>query len=750
MSKEIKRFFKSEKSKICFFGTYPPRECGIATFTKDLSGTMNKRFNPVLKSRIIAINEDDTVMRNYDNKVVMQITGNDISDYVNLARKVNGAKDVKLVSVQHEFGIFGGKHGNYLIPFLENLEKPAVVTFHSVLPGPDRERKKIVSSIISNSAAVVVMANKAKEILTRDYGASPSKINVIHHGIPDVSFRPSEELKKKTGLEGKTVLSTFGLISSGKGIEYVIKAMPKLTEKYPNLVYLVIGETHPVVREKEGEAYRNNLINLVRELKLENHVKFFNKYLGTQEIINYLLATDVYVCTNLEKSQIVSGTLAYAMGCGKIVISTPTEYAREMLAEKRGLLVKLKDPSSYEKAVNKILSSPKTKKQMERDSYSFSRSMTWSNVALKYLRLFNNIVSLREDTTEKYPKIKLDHLRRMTDDFGMIQFANHSKPDVNWGYSVDDNARALIAAVMHYNLTKSKISLGLINKYLNFIKFTQRDNGRFVNQVQEKGKITEENYSQDSFGRTMWALGYVIAAVNDKKIIAKARETFDKSSSWLEKVNSIRTRAFLINALHYYGMKFRNPANAEIIRKHADFLVSSYETESSKEWQWFEEKLSYSNAKIPESLFFAYLSTKDAKYLEVAEKTFNFLTDVLIIDGELSLIGQNGWYRKNGKRAFFDQQPVDACSMVSACLTAFSVTGNEEYYGNAIISFNWFLGKNYLKEMMYNESTGGCYDGLGKSAVNLNQGAESTLAYLLARLSLEELRKKDGRTSRSR
>ncbi|MBS3085957.1 glycosyltransferase [Candidatus Pacearchaeota archaeon] len=738
---------ETDNSKICFLGTFPPRECGIATFTRDLATAMNKRFNPSLKSRVVAINENDTTLRNYDSRVVMQIDGSNISDYINLARKINKSQLIKIVCIQHEFGIFGGEYGNYIIPFIETLEKPVVTTFHSILPFPDQERKRVVEAIIEKSAAVIVMAKKAKEILDNHYKINIKKIHVVPHGIPNVSLQSAEKYKKKLGLDGKKIISTFGMLSRGKGIEYMIKAMPEIIKNHPEANYLIIGETHPVVRGEEGEEYRNHLMNIVKELKLEEHVKFYNRYLTLQELIEYLLASDVYVCTNLDKNQIVSGTLAYATGCGKAVVSTPSVYAEELLTADRGVLVEFKEPESYVKAVNDILSDPEFKERLEQNAYANTRQMTWSNVAASYLRIFNQIVEVKKEVTEKYPIIKLNHLKRLTDDFGIIQFAEHFHPDKNSGYTVDDNARALIVATRHYQLYNQDFSMELIKTHLNFLGFSQEESGKFINHISQQRNKLNKNYSEDSYGRAMLSLSYAISELNNEnnenngEVTKKAETIFNRAYSWFEKLRSPRAKAFSIMALYYYNKKFSHKRNLALIKRLSDSLVESYNKESSEQWQWFEKYLTYSNSKIPEALFYSYLATKDKKYLDIAKETLDFLTSLLIVGGELSLIGQNGWYNKDGKRAFFDQQPVDASSMVSTYLTAYSVTGNKKYYENAVISFNWFLGKNYLKQMMYNESTGGCYDGLGRFSVNLNQGAESTLAYLSARLLLEKFKK---------
>ncbi|MFZ5955709.1 MAG: glycosyltransferase [Nanoarchaeota archaeon] len=725
------------QKKFCFLSSYPPRECGIATFTKDLAFAMDRRFNPKLKSKVIALNEN-IGLYNYSKKVIMQIDCKNIAEYINVAKEINENDEIKLICIQHEFGLFGGEEGSYLIPFLETVQKPVVVTFHSVVPGPDNIRRNVVRFIASKSAAIIVMAKKAIEILKNDYGIEEEKIHLVYHGIPNIQLRNTEEYKEKLRLQGKTVLATFGLLSRGKGVEYVIQSLPRLVDKYPNLLYIIIGETHPVVRREDGEKYRNKLISEVERLGLQNHVKFYNKFLTLNELIDYLSATDIYICTNLDEHQIVSGTLSYACGCGKAIISTPIVYAREILAENRGVLVNFEDPDSFTSAIDKILSKPEFKEALEKNVYSFSRSMIWSNVAARYLSIFNKVANLREEVVEKYPPIKLNHLQNLTDNFGCIQFSKLTIPDEDSGYTLDDNARALIAAVLHNELFDSEISLGLISTYMNFFERMQTESGFFQNFIDPKKKLLSS--SEDAFGRAVWSLGYVVNKSKNKELKQKAEKMLLKAQNSFKNLGSLRAKAFCILGLYYYYQQTKNEEYLKEMIKLAQHLIEAYEHESFEAWQWFEPQLTYSNSRLPEALFLLYDVTKNAKYLEIAEKTLSFLSDLVFFNDYLVPIGQNGWYNRNGKRAFFDQQPVDACSMVHTYITAFKITSNPEYYKKAVLAFNWFLGRNHLNQMIYDENTGGCYDGLCRESVNLNQGAESTISYLLARLFLEEIK----------
>ncbi|OYT54799.1 MAG: hypothetical protein B6U72_01655 [Candidatus Altiarchaeales archaeon ex4484_2] len=462
---------KKKSAGILYMGTYPPRECGIATFTKDLAKAMNEKFNLGTKSRILAINNDETSIYNYPGEVIFQVNDTDVQGYIEIAKKINETKNIKLINIQHEFGIFGGKYGNHLLPFLETLSKPVVTTFHTVLPNPKPELKRIVNKIAEKSRCIIVMTHCAVEILRKDYGLTAKDIVVIPHGIPSVPFDSRMKQKKKIGYEDRLILSSFGMMNPGKGYEYVIESLPKVIGRFPSLLYLIIGETHPVVRKQEGERYRNLLEGKVKELGLGKYVKFYNKYVTMSEIIDYLKATDVYVFSSTDPNQIVSGTLSYAMGCGRVVVSTPTLHAKEAVDPKRGILLdEFNNPKLFADTIIKLLSKPSMRNAMEENAYSYTRHMTWPNVALSYLKVFERYIDVSEKY-EKLPKIKLKHMITLTDDFGIIQFADHAKPDPSSGYCLDDNARAMIVCSMYYNIFRSDLTLNLINIYLDFLQY---------------------------------------------------------------------------------------------------------------------------------------------------------------------------------------------------------------------------------------------------------------------------------------
>ena len=715
-----------------YISSYPPRECGIATFCKDLTDAMDKRFNPRLSSEILAMNDAGGSIYNYGKKVIMQLSEDNIENYMDLAKEINESEDIKLISVQHEFGIFGGDKGEFLIPFLENITKPVAITFHSILPDPDEKRLRIVQAVCKRCEAVVVMAETGKEILIENYKVEGDKIHVIHHGVPSVEFlEDNSELKKSLNLENRKVVSTFGLINRGKGMEYVIKALPKLVKKHPELLYLIIGETHPNVRKEEGESYRKELIELVKELGLKDNVKFYNKYLTLDEIITYLKASDIYVYSALEMNQIVSGTLAYALSAGKAVVATPSLYAKEILNSERGLVVELKNIESMEGALGKILDDDNLKKKLEKNAYEFSRQMLWENVSKRYLEVFKGIQSIDKSIGEvKLPEVKLEHLKTLTDDTGIIQHAKHALPNRLSGYCVDDNARGLIVAAKFGDVR-------LMSLYLGFLHYAQKENGEFKDFMSYEKKFLESKSSEDSFGRALWSLGVLINSKVGENLKSSAKFVFDNALGKVLDLRSPRAWAFGVLGLYNYYQVFEKEDILDKIKILGNRLLEGYGNFSGDDWKWFEGNITYCNGRLPEALFLVYELSKDKKYLDVAKESLGFLSSLVFLEDKLVLIGQNGWYSRKGERAYYDQQPVDAASMVGVYMTGYRITSNKEYYDKAFLAYSWFLGNNSLNQSLYDEGSGGCYDGLLPECVNLNQGAESTISHLLARLELE-------------
>lgn len=718
-------------------GTYPPRECGIATFTRDLKTAIDRKFSPKIKPKVVAINNNSTNFYNYPRDVLIQISDAHASEYAEAACKINNMKQIKLINIQHEFGIFGGEYGSHLLSFLENIKKPVIVTFHTVLPEPNEKLRKIVQSIAKKSACIIVMNNKAIDILAKEYGVDKD-VFVIPHGIPTVPFMSSQAEKAKIGMKGRIVISSFGLISSNKGYEHVIDALPRVVKQFPNLVYLIIGQTHPVVRKREGEKYRIFLEKKVESLGLQEHVKFYNKYLTLNEITKYLKATDVYISSAINPNQIVSGTLSYALGCGRPVVSTPFLHAKEAVSQERGILCEFNSPKSFAESIMKVLSDTDLKDKMGMSAYYYTRHMTWPNVALAYMEVFNKYTSIMEKPLSALPKVKFSHLAGLTDDFGVIQFASNTEPETASGYTLDDNARAMIASCMHYQSSKADSELKRIMIYLNFIKYVQQSDGKLYNLVGYDRKINFKHWSDDAHGRALWALGLLISTSSiPSEIKAEARQVFEKALNSIEEYKSPRAAAFTLMGLCYMNTFVNSTTNIAKIRELAEFLSYLYSINSSDKWKWFERYITYSNSKLSEALLYAYLATDEKKYLDIAQESLEFLMATTFENGMLVPVGNDGWFHKEGRKAIFDQQPEDVSSMVQTLAFAHEITKNEFYKKKAHIAFQWFLGNNTLRQVIYDESTGGCYDGIGQSSINLNQGAESTISYLIARLTLE-------------
>ncbi len=734
---------QQSKSWIVCLSTFPPRQCGIATFTADLTNAIDQMFGPFVKSKIVAMNLTQVSHFPYPEKVILTINQPRKEDYVIAAEKLNKLKEVKLVNIQHEFGIFGGEYGSYLLYFLEKLQKPVVTTLHTVLPSPNEKMKNIVHKIMKYSKGIIVMTESSKEILKKDYGLDPNLIRVIPHGIHRVSYATSEKAKASLGFSDKLILSSFGFLSPNKGIEYVIEALPKVVKKFPNVMFLIAGVTHPAVLEQEGENYRNFLIKKIYKLGLNDYVLFYNTYFDVNKLLRFLESTDIYLSTSLNPNQAVSGTLSYSLGSGRPVISTAFAQAKQDIIEKVGILVDFKNPKDFTDAIIKLISNNKLRLQMGKNAYFRTRHMTWENVAHSYMKYFSEIAPQVSLGQRRLPHVKLDHLDKLTDDFGIIQFAKLTEPDISSGYTLDDNARALIAAVLHYKKFKLPLALKLASIYLDFLYKVAKPNGYFDNYVNSKRAIDEKRNvrenSEDPSARALYALALVSTTEQIPKCFREqALSLFQKSFQKNIAFSSPRAIAFYIKALHCLLSKGKDPKVLAVLRYHCEQLIVLYEKSTSPEWEWFEHYLTYSNAVLPEALILGYKVTGEKRYLEVSEKTFNFLIKHTFKDGMYIPVGQCGWFPKEGVRQYFDQQPEDTTATVQGLNIMFKVTGKKHYKELATIAFNWFLGDNVLGQVVYDRTTGGCYDGVGEKFINLNQGAESTISYLFACLSFED------------
>ncbi|RMD59084.1 glycosyltransferase [Candidatus Parcubacteria bacterium] len=729
----------SKSPCVLFVSSFPPRECGIATFTQDLVQAIDKHFSRQIKTRVLAINDNGTSFYNYPKKVAMQLNETEIEDYINCAHEINKSADIKVVNIQHEYGLFGGDWGDYLLPFLELLHKPIVVTFHTVLPRPNDKLLSVTRAIAQKAAQIVVMTQNSAQVLNRYYKIPKSKITIIPHGVHSIPFPNKKKAKAKLNLTGHVILSTFGMLNRDKGIEYAIEALPELVSEYPNLLYLILGATHPIVRRHEGEKYRNKLKRLVMQLKLKDNVKFYNKYLSLEELIDYLKATDIYLSPTLNPKQAVSGTVSYALSCACPVITTKNQYAKGVISENRGMLVRFRNAADIKNALKQILEDKTKERYMQKNAYLFSRKMAWVNVASAYFKVFNTTAKIVPRRQDKLPPFNLKHLKTLTDDFGIIQFARLTKPDPHSGYSLDDAARALLVVARYYRQNSHPSILNLVKIYLKFIKFTQKRSGKFHNFVSHQKTIIKTSESEDALGRAVWALGYVVSASHLPTPIRKtASQILNKALPWTKKLHSLRAIAFSLLGINCLAQKDKK--YLKLINQLANKLVKHFNKNATPTWQWFENCLTYSNYKLPESLLVSFQATGNPIFKKVGEQALKFIIGITFEKNKFVPIGQDGWYFKGGKRSYFDQQPEETAAAVEALVVAHQTTKDKEYKKLAETAFAWFLGKNHLHQMIYDESTGGCYDGLAKFSLNFNQGAESTIVYLLARLIIEEIK----------
>lgn len=669
----------------------------------------------------------------YPSEVEWQIDQQILEEFSRLALTFNKNPKIEGVLIQHEYGIFSGKEGENILTFMEACHKPILLTLHTVLPAPSPRMKMVTERMIRRAQIVVVLTESSKVILETLYPESINKLHVIPHGIHETSFSGSTDAKIKLKLENRTVLSTFGLLNRGKGIEYVLRALPSLITKHPKLIYLILGETHPVVRRQEGESYRQELIKLVSWLKLTKQVKFYDQFFSLTDLVEFLKATDIYISPSINLNQAVSGTLSYAMGTGRAVISTAFAQAKEIITPETGRLVPIKKPAAITQALDELLSNPVTLEKMHREAYRITRPMLWSNVAKQYSMLLKQYI---------LPKVNLKHLSAMTDDYGLYQFAKLDKPNKHYGYTLDDNARALVICCWLVNSDNKDVEI-LMKTYLQFIQKCQQSDGKFVNYIdhahkQASGQNAQEDL-EDPTARAMWALSEVI---KNELVSSEVRETakklFELGLPKVKKLYHVRANALMIKAYaNVYNDKLSNSKQIKkAMEEKAEGLIGQLDKNSLNSWQWFENFLGYNNAIIPEALLIAGKIIGKPIYTDKGNTALNFLVQKTFSLNRYRPIGHAKWYKNKEKRSDFDQQPEDPASMILALTTAYNLTHQESYRHLTEICFSWFLGNNSLQLPLYNESSGGCYDGLHPDRVNLNQGAESLVSYLLSRLAV--------------
>ena len=739
--------------KVAFLGDYLPRKCGIATFTTDLRCAIAKEF-PALQCPVVPVN-DLGADYDYPAEVRFEIAEQDLPSYLRAADFLN-ITDVDVVCVEHEFGIYGGPAGSHVLALLRELQMPIVTTLHTVLREPNYEQRRVMQELIRRSTRLVVMSERGKEFLRDIYHCPEDKIDLIPHGIPDMPFADPNYFKDEFGVAGKQVLLTFGLLSPNKGIEYALRALPDIIRDFPNIVYIVVGQTHPNLLRHEGEAYRLSLERLAKDLGVQKNVVFFNRFVELEELMRFIGAADIYLTPYLTEAQVTSGTLAYAFGAGNAVVSTPYWHAAELLTADRGKLVPFRDAKAIAVAVVDLLRDETLRHTMRKNAYKLGRDMVWSKVAQLYDKSFEQArqdhsfvgrksspIKTLDEQPGQLPELKLDHLFRMSDSTGIFQHASFTVPNFVEGYCTDDNARALVLSVMLHKLGHGSPQLcAQAAAYAAFLNYAfDRQNGRFRNFMSFERRWLEDVGSEDCQGHALWALGLCVSQAGQGSYQMLAAQLFEQALPVAAEFSSPRAWAFTLIGIDEYLRRFGGDRRANHIRDTLTTrLMQSYGDTANDEWHWFEEVASYANAKLPHALILSGRCMNNSTLLDTGLKSLRWLVKVQTSGaGAFRPVGSNGFFRRGQERAQFDQQPIEAQATISACIEAYHATGDMFWVAEARRAFEWFLGRNDLGLALYDAGTGGCRDGLHVDRLSQNQGAESTLAFLLSLAEMQAL-----------
>jgi glycosyltransferase involved in cell wall biosynthesis len=735
--------------RMALLGNHVPRQCGIATFTTDLSESISAEFSG-LDCFVMAMN-DGGHSYPYPSSVRFEIADADLPGYLRAADFLN-VNEVELVCVQHEYGIFGGKAGSHLLTLLRELRMPIVTTLHTILETPNPAQRLVMDELLQLSERVIVMSEQGATLLRQIHNVPDGKIDRIPHGIPGLP--PARQSKDLLGVEGKSVILTFGLLSPDKGIEYMIEALPEILAERPDAVYIVLGATHPHVKEQHGETYRLMLENRAQRLGVDASIIFHNRFVSQTELTRFLAAADIYITPYLNPEQITSGTLAYAVGSGKAVISTPYRYATELLSDGRGILVPWRDSKAIAREVKGLLGDDEKRRSLGARAARHGRDMGWPIVARRYARSFEQARSshaLRKHSLFQaqtlarrpadLPEVDLRHIQVMTDDTGILQHASFNVPRYADGYCLDDNCRALLvmALVEDSGAEDSVLIRELTSKYLGFVSYAFDDSsGRFRNFMTYNRQWVEECGSEDSQGRSLWALGTLVGRSNDPGSKGLASHLFHSALHGVSEFSSPRAWAYALLGIDEYLGAFHGDTHIQGIQKLiAERLLVLYRSTSRNDFPWFEDRLTYCNGRLPQALLVSGSRMENPEMIEVALHSLRFLVaEQRSKNGYFAPIGSNGFYPRGGSKAQFDQQPVEACATIAACLKAYEATGDAQWTEHARRAFNWFIGENQLEQPLYDPATGGCRDGLHMDRVNENQGAESSLSFLLSLLEM--------------
>ena len=744
--------------RIAFIGNHLPRLCGIATFTHDLHRAVSTN-RPDLETGVVAMTDPGGAY-DYPQAVRLEIQDENIDEYVEAAEFLNKA-GYDVVSLQHEYGIFGGQAGGHITELLSRLEMPVFTTLHTVLAKPTPTQHDVMQCIIDTSSKIIVMSEKAQQLLRSEHDVPADKVEIIAHGIPDLPFHETHNAKTKLGFAGKTVILTFGLLSPNKGIEYMLDAMPGIIKSCPNAVYVILGATHPNLVRQQGEAYRDGLTARVREFGIQDHVVFFNQFVEQATLLDFISTCDVYVTPYLNEAQMTSGTLAYSFGLGKAVVSTPYWHAKELLSDGHGILVPFADAKAIGSEIAALLTNDVRRHAMRKRAYAASRSMTWPETAKRYLTAFENarelsrfekllptpVASVRKG--HAIPTMRTEHFLSLCDSTGIIQHAVHSVPDRAHGYCVDDNARALLFASALPNSGEAHLPDAITARFAAFVQHAWNpDTRRFRNFMSYERRWLEESGSEDSHGRTLWALAECARNDTDPSRRRWAAALFKTALPAVEEFSSPRAWAFSLLGLDAYCKLEVGDIFASGMRKLlADRLMTLFLVSQRKDWLWFEDVLAYDNARLPQALIQTGLATHTPRYTEVGLRSLRWLMSLQTTSsGCFRPVGSKSFGKIRQKPDAFDQQPVEACATISACIAAWRADKGAEWLAGATRAFGWFLGENDLQTALIDSDTGGCSDGLHPDRPNENKGAESVLSYLLGHVAIRQFMAVAGRT----
>lgn len=735
--------------KLAIIGTYLPRQCGIGTFTKNLSDALDLELGGAGEIYAVAMDDVPEGYR-YPDRVRFQVRANVQADY-HLAADFIMASQANAVILQHEFGLFGGPAGAHILRLLRELRVPIITTLHTVLLEPDPEQRQVMDELWKLSDRLVVMSHRGCDMLRDIYGVPEERIAFIPHGIPDVPFVDPNYYRDQFKAEGRRVILTFGLLSPNKGIENMIEAMPRIVEKHPDILYIILGATHPHLRKQFGEAYRTSLQRRVTDLGIQDNVRFRNQFVEHDELMEYIGAADLYVTPYHNEQQITSGTLAYAAGAGKAIVSTPYWHAQELLAEERGVLVPFKDTGALADGIINLLDNDIERNQMRKRVYMHCRDMVWKQVAGEYLSLVQTAIDervrrprpspkprKRVARAEELPEVNLRHLRRLTDDTGLLQHAIYSTPDREHGYCSDDNGRALVVCGLYSQVHATEETDDLATVYLAYLNHAlDPKTNRFRNFMGYDRRWIKTGDSEDSHSRALWGLGMIAAHTRSKSLQAHSVSLFQRAVQPVESFTSPRAWAYALLGAHAYLEHYGGDAAVRRLRQLlADRLFGLFQGCADAEWPWCEDEVTYSNATVAHALIMAGTWIPNGDMRDQGLRSLQWLCDIQRSKrGHFSFIGNNGWLQRGQEKARFDQQPIEACQMCYACAEAYRATEDDHWLAEARRAIEWFLGRNDLDAPLYDFVTGGCCDGLTPDGPNFNQGAESTLAWLISLLT---------------